>query len=413
MDVEIRTVSADELPEVVRAVDASWGHHADDDDIEDARDLAELDRTFAAFDRGRPVAVAAAVSFELTVPGGVIVPSSGLTDVGVLPTHRRRGLLSALMARHLDDARARGEAVAALVASEATIYRRFGFGPAVVSAAVEIDRARAAFAAPTDDVPGDLRLVGPEEAALLLPEAYDRYRRAQPGEVSRSDAYWDVILRDRERWREGASARFVVVHDAPDGIGDGIGDGIVDGYATYRMRAGWPQGVPDFALEVEEVVATSAPAGAALWRYLLDVDLVGTVSAWNVPVDDPLRWRLADLRALRVTAVRDLLWLNLVDVAAALSARRYAAPGRLVVEVRDAGRYLLDAAPDGATCRPAPVRSPDLTLRIEDLASTCLGGVPWATLARAGRVVEHTSGAARRADTLFASDPPPHSVTDF
>ena len=406
MDIEIRTPSPHELDAVVEAADASWGYHATDEEREDARTLTELDRAFVAFDRGRPVGVAAALSFEFTLPGGITVPAGGLSEVGVLPTHRRRGLLTALMARHVEDCRDRGEPLSILVASEGTIYPRFGYGPAILAMAVEIDRGRAAFAPSAPQPPGEVRLLGPEETALLVPEVYDRYRRAQPGEVSRSDAYWEFWFRDRERWRDGASARFVVAHEAPDGD--------IGGYVSYRMRAAWPQGLPAFGLDVEELVAADPAVRAALWRYVLGVDLVGTVSVGNVPVAEPLRWLLADPRALRVTAVRDLFWANLTDVGAALAARRYAAAGRLTVEVPDdERRYVLDGGPDGASCRPSPTALPDLTVRSADLGTAYLGATTFATLAAAGRVVAHTPGALATADALFACDPPAHSVTDF
>ncbi|MGH9225862.1 MAG: GNAT family N-acetyltransferase [Acidimicrobiales bacterium] len=407
MDIEIRTPSPDELESVVEAADASWGYHATEEEFEDARTLAELDRAFVAFDRGRPVGVAAAMSFDLTLPGGATVAAGGLSEVGVVPTHRRRGVLTALMAHHLDDCRDRGEPFSLLVASEGTIYPRFGYGPATLAMAVEIDRRRAAFAPHAPDPPGGLRLLGPEETALLVPEAYDRYRRAQPGEVSRSEAYWQFWLRDRERWRDGASARFVVAHEAPDGD--------IGGYVSYRMRAAWPQGLPAFNLDVEELVAADPAVRAALWRYVLGVDLVGTISVWNVPLDEPLRWLLADPRALRVTAVRDLLWANLTDIGAALAARAYAASDRLTIEVSDEERrYVLEGGPDGASCRPAATTTPpDLSLKAADLAIAYLGATTFSTLARAGRVVEYAARALARADALFSCDPPAHSVTDF
>lgn len=413
MDFEVRPTAAGELDDVIRTVTACWGHHADDADVEDARILAELDRTFAAFDaRGRPVGAAAAISLELTVPGSgsPAVAAGGFTDVGVLPTHRRRAVLTALVARQLDDSRARGDAVLALVAAEATIYHRFGFGVGTMAMAADIDPRRGAFLSPLS-VPGELRLVGAEEAAVLLPGVYDRYRRQQPGEVSRSDRYWDVAWREAGRGRDGAEAVFHVVHEAPDGGPDGDGD--VDGYAAYRVHEVWTQGLPAFVLDVEEIVSPSAAVRAALWRYLLDVDLIGTIRCWNLPVDDPLRWLLADPRALRVTTVRDMLWVRLVDVAAALSARRYAAAARVVVDVDGAGRFMLDGSPHGATCRPCPQQGPDLSISLADLGAVYLGGVRLSTLARAGRVVEHTRGALARADTLFGSDPPPHCLTDF
>ncbi|MDQ4096670.1 MAG: GNAT family N-acetyltransferase [Actinomycetota bacterium] len=411
MGAEIREVPPDELYGFVAAVEASYGHHATAEDFEDARLLYEPGRCFGAYVDGRIVGGTATLSLELTVPGGTTVRAGGVTDAGVLPTHRRRGLFRELTTRQLQDARERGEVVTALTASEGTIYGRFGYGIATSSTAVEVSRPASAFASPLLPL-GELRLLGPEEAALLLPDVFDTYRRAQSGEVTRSEAYWEVLLHDRERWRDGGSARFVVAHEAPDGE--------VDGYVAYRMRTEWPGNMPDFGLDVDEVVALSPAAHAALWRYVLDVDLVGTVSAWNVPPDEPMRWLLADPRGLRVTGVTDMLWLRLVDVAAALGARRYARGGRFIVEVEDAfwpsntGRYVVEGGPEGASARAAPTGTgAHLAIRVGDLGAAFLGGVSFSTLARAGRVVEHTAGAVATADAMFSSDPLPHCTTDF
>lgn len=405
MDAEIRNPGADELDAVVATVETSWGYHAGPEEREDARALADLGRTWVAFEGTAPVGVAAALAFELTMPGGAAVAVSGLTEVGVLPTHRRRGLLSALMARHLDDCRARGEVASVLIASEAAIYPRFGYGPAVTAQSATIDPRRAAFAPTAPGQSGRMTLLGPEDAAAVAPAVYDAYRRSQPGEVSRSPAYWDVLLRDRERWRDGAGPRFVAAHE---------GGGGFDGYAFYRVKAGWPLGLPAFEMSVEEVVATTAEARAALWRYLLGVDLVVSLDAWSLPTDEPLRSMLADPRALGVTAVRDLLWARLCDVGAALASRAYGGPGAaLVLDVTGEGRLRLDAGPSGAECRPAPAAVADLSVAAADLAAAWLGATSWTVLARAGRAVEHTAGAVERAARLFATDPPPHSVTDF
>jgi len=336
----------------------------------------------------------------LTAPGGATVRVGGFTDVGVLPTHRRRGVLTALIARQLRDGRDRGEPVSALVAAEGAIYNRFGYGVATMAAAYEIEPRRGAFLSPVH-VPGELRLLGPDEMDAVLPDAYDRYRRTQPGEMSRSRAYWEVLWRDRD----GAGARFAVAHERPEGG--------ADGYALYRVREAWPDGSPAFELDVEELVAASPAVRAALWRFLLDVDLVGTVRSVNLPVDDALRWLLADPRALRTKAVRDMLWVRLVDVPAALKYRRYAVAARVVLDIEGAGRYLLDGSPHGAECRPCADQGPDLSLNLADLSAVYLGGVRLSTLARAGRVVEHTRGTLARANTMFGADPPPHCLTDF
>jgi predicted acetyltransferase len=401
VDGEIRVIAAGELDEFVETVHVSWGHHATDEDREDARRLYEPARCFAALVGGRIVGGTATLSLELTVPGGGTLGAAGVTDAGVLPTHRRLGLFRELNALQLEDAREHGEAVAVLTPSEGTIYGRFGYGVAAFSHDVEVARSAAAFGDPTA-VAGEVRLLGPEDCREVLPEVFDRDRPSRPGEVSRTAPYWEAFLRDHD----GGSGRFVVAHEAPGGG--------VDGYAVYRVRPAWSANVPEFGLAVDEVVAVSPAVRAALWRYLLDIDLVGTVTASNAPLDDPLRWLLADPRAYRVTAMTDTLWLRVVDVEAALAARRYAAPGRLVIAVEDpflpanTGRYLLD----GGTVARADAMSPDLSMRAADLGAAYLGGVRFSTLARAGRVVEHTPGTVAVADAMFATDPLPHCTTD-
>jgi predicted acetyltransferase len=239
---------------------------------------------------------------------------------------------------------------------------------------------------------------------------FDQYRRQQPGEVSRGDAYWEVLLRDRERHRDGFGPRFAVAHETDDGD--------VNGYVTYRTRSQWNMNDPAFTLAVEEVVSAEPGVRAALWRYALDVDLVGTVTSWNVSLEEPLRWLLADHRALRVTGISDVLWVRLLDVAGGLAARRYAAPGRLVLQVDDrffpenSGCYGLDGGPDGADCRPT-TEPPDLALTVDTLGTAFLGGTRFTTLSRAGRVVEQRAGALATADAMFTSAPPPHCLTDF
>lgn len=411
MDLDLRAIGPDDLAEFVRTGETAFGHHADQGDVDEVGALVEYDRTLAACVADRIVGTAAALSLELTLPGLATVPAAGVTAVGVLPTHRRRGVLRALMTRQLDDVAARGEALAVLTAAEGGIYRRFGYGPAVTGMACEIRRDQGAFdAALPLPGPGAVRLVGPEEAALLLPDVFDRFRRGRPGEVSRTTGVWESFLADRERWREGASALFYAVHDEPDGE--------VTGYAAYRMREHGPGGFPFHRLEVTEVAATTPTAYASLWRFCLDVDLVDTVTAWDVPLDAPLRWLLADPRQLSATKVVDFLWVRIVDVAAALSARRYAGEGTVVLDVDDpfrpasGGRFSLEAGPGGAACAPTS-RPADLALRTDALSAAFLGGVSFAAQAAAGRVGELAPGAVARADTLFACHPSPSCVTDF
>jgi len=406
---EIRPVTADELPAFARAVDTAFGIHATEEMVAHMRSLVELDRTLAVVEDGEVVAGAAALTTEVTLPGLTTVPAAAVTWVGVLPTHRRRGLLTALMRRQLDDVAERGEPVAVLGASESAIYGRFGYGVAAMCSSIDIDTAHVRAALPRPEE-GRLRLVDGEGTAVLLSAVHDRFRLTQPGEVSRTAGWWDAFHLDPELFRGDAGARFVVVYEDPAGT--------AAGYVTYRLKVDWLE-EDEHVLFVEDMVATTPEARLAMWRYCASVDLVTTVRAINVPVDDAFPWTLADPRRFAVTGVSDLLWLRLVDLAAALAARRYGAEGALVVEVADpfrptqAGRYRLDAGPDGAECRRDPTAGADLALGVAELGAAFLGGVRFSTLARAGLVDERRAGALARADALFASSPMPWCSTDF
>ena len=411
MGWEIRPSTAEEIPDLVRADSAAFGHQPTEAQISSARAFLEADRALVAVDRGRVVGGAGALTLELTVPGPTPVATAGVTYVGVLPTHRRQGIMTALMARLMDDARRRGEPLAALLASESTIYRRFGYGVAVRHGAVEIERCHARMRRPVE-ISGRLRMIDRQEMAEALPPIFDRYRRRQPGEVTRSASYWDRRLEDPEAVREGASARFAV-------LWEGSGDGDPAGYATYRVKSNWDDGLPAHTLAVEELVAADPEVRAGLWQYCFGVDLVKTVAAWNVPVDEPLAWMLEDPRRLRVTGLMDFLWVRLLDVEAALSARTYGSDAHLVVDVADpsrptsAGRYRLTGGGGGpAECRRTDA-SADLALDVADLASAYLGAVRFTTLARAGLVSELVPGALARADSLFACAPAPTCSSTF
>ena len=392
----IRPATDDDVPALVRADWAAFSGQPDEAQIADASAFLEIDRAFVAVDGDRVVGSAGGLSLELTVPGPATIPTAGVTYVGVRPTHRRQGILTALMAQVLDDARRRGEPLAALLASESNIYGRFGFGVAVSMSSVEIERPHARLRQPVD-VAGRTRMLEPAEYGDVLPAIWDRYRRRHPGEVSRSRGWWARRLRDDPTFRQGAGGpRLAVVWE----------DG--EGYVTYRVAPHWDNGLPRHTLTVEDLVATSPEARAGLWQFCFGVDLIGTVRALNQPLDDPLRWSLADPRRLRVTAVNDLLWVNVLDVEAALSARAYGSEQPLVIDVAGAGRYRL--AEGG--CRRTDALA-DLGIEAADLGAAYLGGVSFATLARAGLVAELTAGGVARADARFATAPGPASSTGF
>lgn len=400
MDIEITLVGGEDFESWIRAGHRAFGEHISAEEIEIHRTGFEPERSLAAMDDGAIVGTAAAMSLELTVPGGAVA-MAGVTDVGVAPTHRRRGILTQLMRRQLDDVRALGEPLAGLWASESVIYGRFGYGLATLATRVEIERPRSAFLRPVED-PGRIRLVERSEAAGLLPAVYDRARPGRPGMWSRTPKFWEGWLADPESWRDGASARWHAVHES---------QGVADGYALYRVKHDWAGGTPRSVLSISELIAASDAAYASLWRFCLDVDLIGRITAWPRPPDEAVRHLLADARALKMR-VQDGMWLRLVDVPAALAARRYGAEGSLVIEVADGfcpwneGRYALEGDPEGARCEPTR-RNPDLALSANELGAAYLGGVRPSTLARAGRVEELRAGALRTADAMFGWDQDP------
>lgn len=409
MPVEIRLITEDEVEAYFGAVSAGFGFAGSgDDDLVEWKTVAEYDQCFAAVDGDRFVGGASAYSFEMTLPGGALAPVGGVSNVAVLPTHRRQGVLTGLLARQLDDLAERGRSIAVLNASESRIYRRFGYGLATSAVSVQIDTRHSEY---LGDLPeGRLHLVTNEEARTAFPAFYDRWRREHAGSLARSGAWWDIMLGPREGWKGGGEG-FHLVHENADGE--------VDGYAGYEQQSRTEHGNFQSTVRVRELIGADGGVEAALWRFCFDLDLVRVARSDMRPVDDPLRWRLVEPRQLSVTSLTDVLWVRIIDVAGALSSRGYAASGALTLEVDDpfrpaaSGRYRLDGGPDGATCVRADGASPDLRLDVADLGAAYLGGVPFSLLAAGGRVTELVPGAVARADALFRTDRAPYCATTF
>jgi predicted acetyltransferase len=410
MDVQIRPVTDDEFYAFSAVDHVAFGQEITPERVEAYREIAELDRTLGVFEDGRIVGTAAAGSWELTVPGPATIPAAAVTAVAVLPTHRRRGLLTKLMARQLDDVADRGEAVAVLTASESVIYGRFGYGVGTWAQSFTLERAHAALAHRVD-AGGHVVMLDREEASKRIPDTYDGLRRTSVGELSRPEGWWLDHFRDPEPFRDGASLRFYALYESA--AGEALG------FVSYRVKKHWTDdNVARGDTQVQELHAATPEVRAALWEFCVGVDLSATVSCWNAPVDEPLRWMLADPRRFQVTAVHDWVWVRIVDIPAALAARRYTAPGRLVLDVADAfvphnaGRYELVGGPDGAECVPTSA-APDLALGVADLGALYLGGVSCATLARAGRLREVRAGALATGDAMFVTPVAPATVTEF
>ncbi len=407
MGLEFRPIDATELAELVRVNARAFGTALPERELAELGPGIEMDRTFAAFDDGRMVASSCTFTMQLAVPGGELVPVGGLSWVGVLPTHRRRGILRRLMDRHLQDCRDRGEVAGALGASEATIYGRFGYGIASSKACYELDPHRAAFRRPVETA-GSFELLHRDHALTQLPPLYDRIHPTVPGEVSRSPGLWRMYLADLDLETEEDRPWFHLLHRDDDGE--------PDGFALYRFAEHrWPGGTPDHQVEVQEIGAATAPARFAIWRYLLDLDLVGTLRYLHAPVDEPVRWLLEDPRRLRTTQVGDELWLRPLDVPALLAERRYERHGEVIVELVDdlaGGRFHLEVTADGVACEPTS-GDPDVTLGPSELGSIVLGGVGIRDLHLAGRVDAVGGGAVDRADALFRTRRQPFTATPF
>jgi predicted acetyltransferase len=410
MAFEIRPITHEEFTPFATQLEHAFGHAPNPEVIEHFRQVFEFDRSLAAFDGSRIVGTAGIDSFELTLPGLTRVPAAGVTAVTVAPTHRRRGILTSMMRQQLRDVRERGEPVAMLLASESVIYGRYGYGLATHQVELQADRGYSEFGH-HPKITGSVEPIDRGEAPRVLPKIYDEVRRQYPGCVDRSDKWWELTFRDIESWRDGHSDRLYVVYRS--------GKGKLEGYVSYRVKMNWEDGgFPNGKMRVTDFITGSSEARAALWRFCLGVDLMTSVTIDNAPVDDPLRWMMADPRRLRIKSAIDFLWIRLVDVVAALSARRYSLEGKLVLEVEDpfcpenSGRYVLEGGPGGATCKRTRTK-PDLSLQITDLGAAYLGGVAFSTLAGAGRVLENGKGSLRRADLMFSSDPQPWCSTGF
>ena len=394
MEIEVRQFEGS-LKDWFDAVDISFGQRVVDEDLPVVEAYTELDRALAAYAGERVVGTAGIFSFDLTIPGGRM-PVAGITMVGVHPTHRRRGILTAMMRAQLDAIHERGEPLAVLWASEAAIYGRFGYGLATFKASIEIERARAGFR--EQHVPrGTFRLLDPDDATSACRHVYDRYLPTRIGAFSRSEGWWRAeFIYDPERWRRGGGPAFFLLHET---------DGVGDAYARYRVHGDWDDRGPKGSIDVQEAIALNPAAERELWAYLFSVDLSAKTRAFNVPVDWGMRFILSEPRRLGMT-IGDAVWLRIVDLPAALERRNYAGHDRLILDVRDgfcpwnAGGWEVEANLDGARVTRTDA-DPDLVLEAADLASVYLGGVSFAELRLAGRIDECTPEAVARADALL------------
>ncbi|NUU22108.1 MAG: GNAT family N-acetyltransferase [Streptomycetaceae bacterium] len=405
--VEIRTITEDELsswgvaldvgflrvPDYTKEVREQWHTHL--------RDVVRLERTQGAFDGDRIVGTFRSWGGEITVPGGGLVPMSAITNVTVTATHRRRGLLTRMMRADLDASKARGEALAILIAAEYNIYGRFGFGAATDYSLYKVDLTRTRL---TDaershlEDGGGVEVVTPEAMVELGPAIHDTFRRRTPGAITRQELWWPLYTGVRKRpGARGAEQRFYAVYRDPAGV--------PTGYLAYRVDEIWEDFLPKATLHVDQLIANTRAAEAALWDYATQVDYVVRIHAGERTGDDLLPLRFTDPRAVTWDSARDFVWVRPLDVPAALAARTYPVPGRLVLRIEDdlgyaAGTFALAGGTDGATCT-ATDEPAQLSMNAGTLGALYLGGQSAVGLAEVGAIAEHSPGAVALAEVMF------------
>jgi predicted acetyltransferase len=394
MKIDVRVSPEEDHRRWFEVCNMAFSGELREEEVEVDLQMVPHDRLLGAYADGALVGTAADFPFPLTIPGGELT-AAGVTGVGVLPSHRRRGLLTRMMERQLADARERGEPLAILWASEAGIYGRYGYGVATRVVGTDADRDRMTFRSPPDPE-ARVRIVDAAEALQVFPPIYDQVRRETPGMLGRTEEWWKHYrLADPEWRRHGAGPKFHALLEL---------DGSAEGYASYRVKQNWDEGFAKSELRILEPVATSSRATRELWRFLFGVDLVGRVQAWPLPPDHPLFLLAEEPKRLRMK-IGDGLWLRILDIESALASRSYAQEGEVVLEVTDAlvneneGAWRLTADANGATVERGG--DPELRLDVRTLASAYLGGFSFAELQAAELVEEVSRGAVARADSLF------------
>jgi predicted acetyltransferase len=405
MPIEVRPFRDDDIVGLVHADFRAFGVSLNEADaaVERLKTGFELDRFVVACDGDEIVGNGGAYTMELTLPGGAMAAVSGVTWIGVQPTHRRRGVMKAVMDALVADARARGEVAMVLIAAEGSIYSNVGYGIGTQWRHTSINTRRAEVRA---DVPitGRLRFVDPDDALAAVGPIHERFRAHTPGELTRSDAWW------RGHVTEGPKrTTFYVVHEDEHGV--------ADGYVTYQITERWGNLEPGHLCELGYFAASTPDAHAALWNFMLSLDLVSQIETFAMAPDDPLPLLVDDPRQIRTVDLTDAVWVRLLDAGAWFRARRYAVAEELVIEVSGAvpsvsGRWRITGSPDHAECVPSTSPA-DVVMTPETLSSVALGASSVTQYARAGRITEATPGAVARLARFLRWEPLPYSGTNF
>ncbi|MCP1414022.1 GNAT family N-acetyltransferase [Paenarthrobacter sp. A20] len=354
-----------------------------------------------------PVATYATMRKALNIGFGRQLEANLVTAVTVRGTHRRHGILRGMITADLESAKDDGLAMAALTASEGSIYERFGFGVATFERSIKVDtgpRFRM-----KGQPQGTVEVADPSVLLELAPHVFKRVQRLSPGSVDRQEYYRLVASGSiGHDGKPDTSVRCALHYDL---------SGALDGFVSYRFK-GWDH--KPYTMEIVDLVAATNTGYLDLWRFLGSIDLIEEVTWAEAPVDDALAWALEDPRCIEASEVRDMLWLRILDIQSALQARHYASAGHLVLEVTDplslaGGTWVLesDGGAAAAVVTEASGQSPDVSMDVADLASIYLGVVSPVTLAAAGRIHEKSSGAAFLAQQLFAVERPAHCLTHF
>jgi predicted acetyltransferase len=405
----VRTLQSEELVEASRIVNRAMLGPVTEEVNRGWADLIDPARCLGAFSpAGELVGLARDFDADLSVPGGADVPAAGVTAVGVLSNHRRRGHLTRLMEHQLRTMADRGTAVGLLVAAEWPIYGRYGYGPAIDALGFEIDaRTFRVRSQPT----GTIEVVMPDQLRPGLEQVHELRRRRTPGAISREPVVWDALSGIRG-WpghtHDPGPLRGALWRDR---------DGEVRGAVSYKVEDHWERNRPAGKAHVTLLVGATPEAERELWRHLCEIDWVTTVHAGNRGVDDPLQLMVVDGRAVARVDHFDCIWARLLDLPAALGARRALTAGRVVAEVADrqgyaTGTWSLDLGPDGAEVKPTD-ESAEVALPVEALGAAFLGGRSVRRLHEAGWVDEHTVGAVDRLDALLSTPTAPWSPTTY